>query len=292
MSYSIKDLELLSGIKAHTLRIWEKRYSVLTPQRSDTNIREYGDEDLRRLLNVTTLLNNGWKISKASALSQDALQQEVEDIFEHTSTQSEEYSSHINALTLSMMEFDEARFEQVFASALLLMGLKETMLNIIYPFLSKVGLMWSVWKAHPGQEHFASNLIRKKLFSAIDQLPVFPTQNENFLLFLPEGEQHEIGLLFANHLLRSRGYKVYYLGQDVPFESLQSSIETLHPDNLLTFFIRHQPKEDIQDYLKLLSETYGQTKIHVAGVQILQFSSAPFTNILLHKNPSDLLNLF
>lgn len=290
-SYSIKELEQLSGIKAHTLRIWEKRYKVLTPERTATNIRQYGDDDLKRLLNVTTLLNHGWKISKASALSIEELGKEVERLFQKTSKEEHEYSTYINALVLATMEFDEGRFEQIFASALLLLGLKETIIKIIYPFLNKIGLMWSVWKVHPGQEHFASNLVRKKLFSAIDQLPVLHSQKDAFLLFLPAEELHEIGLLFANYLLRSEGFKVHYLGQSVPFESLKNAIEVTNPKHLLTFFVSNQPLEDIQQYLELLSQHFPALSIHVAGRNLAPLSNAFQKNIRFHTSPPDLFDL-
>lgn len=290
-TYSIKDLESISGIKAHTLRIWEKRYNLLSPERSSTNIRRYGDDDLRRLLNISTLIENGWKISKASGLTEKERSGEIEKLLDSVELQDGKFTPHVNALVLAMMEFDEAGFEKVYSLASLMLGLKSAMIHIIYPFLIKIGLMWTVWKSNPGQEHFASNIIRKKLFSAIDHLSVSQSKNETFLLFLPEGEDHEISLLFSYYLLRSEGFKTVYLGQNLPFESLEIVAEVCKPDHLLTFFITKSSKAKLSNYVDKLASSFPETTIFIAGNEIsLDIDPTPVGVNFLNK-PSDLLDI-
>jgi DNA-binding transcriptional MerR regulator len=267
MDYSIKDLERISGIKAHTLRIWEKRYSLFSPQRSDTNIRSYDDDDLRKLLNINTLIKGGWKISHIGKLSNEEIGFEVERLFNQVSNDSIDCTPYVNAMVGAMLDLNEREFEKVFATVTTRFGLKETMMRVVNPFLQQVGLMWTVWKVHPGHEHFASNIIRRKLFGAIDSLIPLPPKPDKFLLFLPEGEHHEIGLLFANYWLRSEGFETIYLGQNVPFEALEQVVEKNKPNKLFTFFIVNTEPDQVKSYLKVLSETFTSQSIYVAGSQ-------------------------
>lgn len=269
MKYTIKDLERISGIKAHTLRIWEKRYNVLTPERTETNIRTYDDDDLRKLLNISTLIKGGWKISNVGKLSNEEIGFEVERLFNAVNPATVDCTPYINALVVAMLDLNEKEFERVFANATTRFGLKETMMRVINPFLQQVGLMWSVWKVHPGHEHFASNIIRRKLFGAIDQLMPLPPKEDRFLLFLPEGEHHEIGLLFANYWLRSEGFQTVYLGQNVPFQALTEVVEKIKPHKLFTFFIANTDPAAIENYLEKLAQTFPDQTIHVAGSETL-----------------------
>lgn len=287
--YSIKDLERLSGVKAHTLRVWERRYQLLKPERSDTNIRSYGDDDLRKLLNVSVLLQYGWKISKASKLDKEALKTEVVRLQENLSDNKENYLPFINSLLVATLEMDSAHFEKVFASATTRFGLKESMQSIVNPLLRKIGLMWTVWKIHPGQEHFASNLIKQKLFTAINQIVVSNPKSKKFLLFLPEREHHEIGLLLANYLLKSEGYEVINLGQNTPFEALPPVVEAQNSDCILTVFITERPLEELESYYKDLSTTFPKQSIFVAGnSQFLKLANMP-TNVKFASSMEDLL---
>lgn len=269
MNYSIKDLERISGIKAHTLRIWEKRYNILTPQRTETNIRSYGDDDLRKLLNINTLIKGGWKISNIGKLSDGEIGLEVEQLFRQVTHESVDCTPYINALVVSMLDLNEREFERVFSTVTTRFGLKETMMRVINPFLQQVGLMWSIWKVHPGHEHFASNIIRRKLFGAIDQLIPLPPKSENFLLFLPEGENHEIGLLFADYWLRSEGFETIYLGQNVPFTAIRQVVEKKRPTKLFTFFIVNTEREKVQNFLNLVYENFPDITTFVAGSQLI-----------------------
>jgi methanogenic corrinoid protein MtbC1 len=242
-SYQINDLERLTGIKAHTIRIWEKRYGLITPSRSDTNRRYYDDEQVRRLLNVTTLLSYGHKISKIAALSNE----EVCSLIEKETpdpVNAHVYTGYVNDLVTCMLAFDEPGFEKIFSAAVLRLGMYETMLRVVYPFLLKTGVLWSVNKAAPVQEHFASSIIRRKLMAVVDSLLPANRKNRRFLLFLPPDEWHDIGLLFANYVLRAGGLDTIYLGQNVPAENLPKVVEAVKPDAMLTLFISGRHMEE------------------------------------------------
>lgn len=263
-NYSIKDLEQLSGIKAHTLRIWEQRYSLLSPKRTDTNIRYYDDADLRLILNVALLNEHGYKISKIAKMSSEQIAQEVLRLTERSFT----YEDQIHALTICMVEMDEARFDKIISTNILKIGFEMTMIHIIYPFLSKIGVLWQTGSIHPGQEHFISNLIRQKLIVAIDG-QVQQEGGKKFLLFLPAGELHEISLLFSCYILKANGHKVIYLGQNTPNVDLNAVYQVHRPEYLLTVVTTSPPAEDLQDYIFSLSSRFHESTILISGYQVL-----------------------
>ncbi|TDK44075.1 MerR family transcriptional regulator [Algoriphagus formosus] len=263
-TYSIKDLEQLSGIKAHTLRIWEQRYNLLSPKRTDTNIRYYDDADLKLILNVALLNDNGFKISKIASMEHQELRDEVMKLTERSLT----HDDQIHALTISMIEMDEERFDKILSSNILKLGFEQTMLNIIYPFMSKIGVLWQTGAINPAQEHFISNLVRQKLIVAIDG-QVTNGGGKKFLLYLPAGELHEISLLFACYLIKSKGHKVIYLGQNTPNEDLNSVYAMHQPDYLMTVVTTSPSAEQIQEYLDNLSERFSEAKILVSGYQVI-----------------------
>ncbi|MBY5951696.1 MerR family transcriptional regulator [Algoriphagus sp. NF] len=263
-TYSIKDLEQLSGIKAHTLRIWEQRYNLLSPKRTDTNIRYYDDADLKLILNVALLNDNGFKISKIASMEHQELRDEVMKLTERSLT----HDDQIHALTISMIEMDEERFDKILSSNILKLGFEQTMLNIIYPFMSKIGVLWQTGAINPAQEHFISNLVRQKLIVAIDG-QVTNGGGKKFLLYLPAGELHEISLLFACYLIKSKGHKVIYLGQNTPNEDLNSVYAMHQPDYLMTVVTTSPSAEQIQEYLDNLSERFSEATILVSGYQVI-----------------------
>jgi len=263
-TYSIKDLEQLSGIKAHTLRIWEQRYNLLSPKRTDTNIRFYDDDDLKLILNVAMLNDNGFKISKIASMVEEDIRKEVVKLTERSLT----YDDQIHALTISMIEIDEERFDKVLRGNIQKLGFEQTMLNVIYPFISKIGVLWQTGAINPAQEHFMSNLIRQKLIVAIDGQSS-KSDGKKFLLFLPEGELHEISLLFATYLIKSKGHKVIYLGQNTPNEDLDSVHKLHHPDFLLTIITTSPSSENVTEYIRGISERFSTSKILVTGYQVI-----------------------
>ncbi|MDP2041329.1 MAG: MerR family transcriptional regulator [Algoriphagus sp.] len=263
-TYSIKDLEQLSGIKAHTLRIWEQRYNLLSPKRTDTNIRFYDDDDLKLILNVALLNDNGYKISKIASMDMDELRREVMKLTDRTLT----HDDQIHALTICMIEMDEDRFDKVLSTNILKLGFEQTMMNIIYPFMSKIGVLWQTGAINPAHEHFISNLVRQKLIVAIDG-QVANGEGKKFLLFLPEGELHEISLLFASYLIKSKGNKVIYLGQNTPNEDLMAVYKIHQPDYMMTVITTSPSSEHAQDYLHSLSARFPKTQLLVTGYQVI-----------------------
>ncbi|MCH7408016.1 MerR family transcriptional regulator [Belliella sp. DSM 111904] len=263
-TYSIKDLEQLSGIKAHTLRIWEQRYSLLSPKRTDTNIRYYDDNDLKLILNVALLNENGYKISKIASMSPDEVREEVVKLTERTLT----HDDQIHALTISMIELDEERFDKVISTNILKIGFEQTMLSIIYPFLSKIGVLWQTGSINPAQEHFISNLVRQKLIVAIDG-QVTKSGGKKFLLYLPEGELHEISLLFAAYIIKLKGHKVIYLGQSTPRSDLHMVYDVHQPDFLVTIITTAPSADQVEEYIKDISSKFSSTQLIISGIQVL-----------------------
>ncbi|MBB3698561.1 MerR family transcriptional regulator [Flammeovirga yaeyamensis] len=265
-NYSIKDLEHLTGVKAHTIRIWEQRYKIITPKRSETNIRYYNDADLKLMLNVSLLNNNGFKISKIAKLSQDDIHDEVLKVVETN----ENNFDQISALTMAMLEYNEAHFEKIIASNILKKGFEDTMIHIVMPFMSRIGILWLTGSVSPAQEHFISNLVRQKIIVATDaQILDNVPEQPSFMLFLPEGELHEISLLFAAYMIRARGYRVIYLGQSLPFNELIDVYNCFKPEYLLTISTSLSQIGNMQDYIDKLGNTFPQSKILLTGRQIV-----------------------
>ncbi len=265
-SYSIKDLEQLSGIKAHTLRIWEQRYNIIAPQRTDTNIRTYDDQDLKLVLNISLLKDHGYKISEISKLSTEDMTQEALKILASPLS----YPDQIQALTLAMIDFDEERFETIIDANERQFGFENTIVNIIYPFLNRIGILWMTGSIGSGQEHFVSNLIRQKLIAAIDkQSDKSTSTGKTFVLFLPEGEFNEISLLFANYIIRSRSNKVIYLGQNLPFNDLRFVYQMKRPDYIFTAFTSAPANHEVQPFVDRMAKTFPESCLLLTGYQIV-----------------------
>ena len=263
-SYQIHQLEQMTGIKAHTIRIWEKRYGIIAPNRTDTNRRSYNEHQVRKLLNVSTLLSRGQKISKIASFTED----ELNDIVAHdeqTGIIDNVCAGYINDLVKCMLDFNEAAFEKIFSAATTRFGIYDTMMNVAYPFLKKVGILWNVSKTVPVQEHFASCIIKRKLMSAIDGLMPPTKKTKKFLLFLPPDEWHEVGLLFANYIIRSKGYETVYFGQSVPIENVEKAITIIRPKYILLFYIAMRPASEIEEHIRRLSKIDEKITVLVAG---------------------------
>ena len=266
-TYSIKDLEHLTGIKAHTIRIWEQRYCIIKPKRTDTNIRYYDSDDLKLMLNISLLNNNGYKISKIAKMTKE----ELYDIVLQTINKNNNYSDQISGLTVAMIDLNEEQFEKIMGTDILQLGFENTMLNIVFPFLARIGFLWQIDSINPAQEHFITNLIRQKLIVAIDgQYNNFQNPNrKKYMLFLPDGELHEISLLFAAYLIKARSNQVIYLGQSMPIEDVAEAYKIHKPDYLLTIITSVPEPEYVQAYIDTLSESFIESEILLSGYQVV-----------------------
>lgn len=281
-SYTIKDLENLSGIKAHTIRIWEKRYKLVTPDRTATNIRLYNDNDLKKLLNISILNRNGIKISKIAQMCEAELSEKI-NILSQNSHDSE---SQIERLSVTMIEMDEDKFDEIISKSIFQIGFEETFITIVYPFFVRIGIMWQTGTINPAQEHFISNIIRQKLLVAIDgQKSKIKSDTKKFLIFLPEGEWHEIGVLFYSYLVQKRGHKVIYLGQSVPFNDIVEVENIRETDFLLTSFFSTLTTDSVKKYVNKLSETFPAKTIYLSGGYTSEIIKTPPKNVKLVPEP-------
>jgi len=287
-TYSIKDLEQITGVKAHTLRIWEKRYQVVTPSRTSTNIRYYTDEDLKKLLNISILNRHGFKISSLANLPNNELSQKIISI----NNKSFDSDSKIENLVVAMIDMDEVKFEKDLTNMIINLGFEETFNQVIIPFFDKVGLLWQIGTINPGQEHFMTNLIRQKMIVAIDGVVPneYPANKKTFLLYLPDGELHEIGLLFYSYIIQKMGHKVIYLGQMVPFDDLIQISSMQNIFGIVTFITSSLCNEDINDHLSKLSMHFDGKKILVSGLQFKINEITLPDNITLITSAGELKN--
>lgn len=277
-TFTIKDIEAITGIKSHTLRIWEQRYGIVVPKRSDTNIRYYDDSDLKTLLNISALNENGYKISEIAKMTSHEIAEKVMHLGQHCT----EYKIHIRSFISAMMSFDETGFHKLLNTYILQYGMEHTFLHIVFPFLQEVGLLWQVGCILPSHEHFVSNIIKQKLYVAIDgQVGKSINYQRKFLLFLPESEKHSLGLLFANYLIRSRGHEVLYLGQEVPLADLKDAFGKENPHYLVTIMTAAQPELDKQAFVEFLSNTWSASQIILTGNQFFGCDMKEFINVRL-----------
>jgi DNA-binding transcriptional MerR regulator len=284
--YTIRELENLSGIKAHTIRIWEKRFGLIAPRRTSTNIRTYCDSELKTILNISILNRHGLKISKIAQLTPDEIVLKVNQ-YTHEVSNSE---SQIESLTVAMIDLDEYRFEQVLSRAIIQFGFEEAVSRVLYPFFVKIGLMWQTGLVNPAQEHFITNLVKQKFFSAIDGLinPELPNV-QRFIFFLPEGELHEIGLLFLCYLAKKRGYRTIYLGQSVPLADVAELVKQRHIDCLVTSIVTTINGLDIPNLIKTLSHDFADKIIYLTGSQSLFLQYKLPDHIKLISSPTHFL---
>ncbi len=261
-TYSIKDIELLTGIKAHTLRIWEQRYTIPVPKRTETNIRFYDDDDLKLLLNISLLNQNGHKISGITKMSS----KEISELALSYSLSSDKDPMHIQSMITAMIDLDESAFEKILSTCIVQSGLEHTMMDVIFPFLNSVGMLWQTGAIDPAYEHFVSTIIRQKMIVAIDvQTKSKILDSRKFLLFLPEAELHELGLLFANFIIRQAGHHTLYLGQNVPLSDVVKVGHRYQPDFIITSLTTAFNIGFVQEILDGLRLNFTSSKVLVAG---------------------------
>jgi len=257
--YSIKDLEQLSGIKAHTLRIWEQRYKIITPGRTQTNIRYYTDEHLKCILNIAILNKNGIKISKIAKMSESEISEQVSEVSEVNF----DIKNQLDALTISMVELDECVFDKIISTNVSQIGFERTMIEVINPFLEKLGTLWLTGSVTPIHEQFITNLIRQKIVAAIDKLCSFSCScNKKFVVYLPQGEKQELSLLFFHFLLKIRKFSVVYLGNDVSLKDLKF-VSQVHenPDYIFTIINTAPIASPVKEYVDELTSIFPNSKV-------------------------------
>lgn len=258
--YQIKDLETISGIKAHTIRIWEQRYDIFNPERSATNIRYYSDADLKKLLNIVSLLKKGLKISDFK----DKGEKEIAEIVRKTTHR----MPGVEAFTVAMLNFDIVYFNRYFDDSISTVGFDKTLDILIYPLMEKIGILWLTNSITPAHEHFVSNIIRQKFFRQIDLMDHNAESKKTFLLFLPYYEQHEMSLLYSYYLVKKYGHNAVYLGQNVPTEDVLKVSEVIKPDFLVCFFISKTNENEISSLLNIFSSSIPSATILAGGNQI------------------------
>jgi DNA-binding transcriptional MerR regulator len=279
--YQIKDVEHLSGIKAHTLRIWEKRYNIIEPKRTDTNIRYYDDNDLKRILNISILNKNGYKISKIADFNDSRLNSEILTL----SSDTENLDMQIGNLIKAMIDFDKILFEKIFSQSIMHKGFQETILKLIYPFFKRVGILWLTENIDPAQEHFISNIIRQKVIVAIDGLPEYNHNNaENFVLYLPDGQWHEMGLLMSSYLIKKNGHNYIYLGSSLPIDSVVKMKESISFNYIITTASIAISEEDMKQEFISLANKFPDKTIFVGGLQNESIQKDLPKNIFLMNN--------
>lgn len=274
MAFTIKELESLSGIKAHTIRIWEQRYNFLKPLRTTTNIRKYNNEELKTLLTVALLNKNGYKISQIDEMLDEQRVNAVLNLYDPEAKQ----TNLVNELIGFMVDLKSIEFEERLNSHIKSHGISDS-IKIIFQFLEKVGLLWQSNKVNPAQEHIASNIIRQKIITAIDQFPLKVKDQPLVLLFLPEYEHHELGLLFVYYLFKKRGIACVYLGANVPLKDLKYIVQAKAPEFLYTHLTSFPSQLHFEKFLQQISAQSGKAKVLVSGAVITNYSKTLPPNV-------------
>lgn len=260
-SFTIKDLENLSGIKAHTIRIWEQRYQFLKPSRTETNIRYYSCDELKKLLNIALLNKYGFKISHIDKMRDEELREKIMSLSGPEALQ----ERIINDLIQSMIDLDMDKLEETLDRYINTKGVERAITQIIFPFLEKIGVLWLTNHINPAQEHLVTNIIRQKLIVGIEQVRSSLKVDKSVLLFLPEGEHHEIGLLFVCYLLRSRGVHVIYLGANVPLNDVEYVVTLKKPDYLFSHLTSVTHKFNFEKFLTAVTKKFTDTPLVISG---------------------------
>ena len=269
--FSIKDLENISGIKAHTIRIWEKRYNVLAPMRSDTNIRYYDLPNLQKLLNITLLHDHGYKISRIAKIAEEKIPDMVREIITEKSVKNHAISS----FKIAMMNFDQTLFFNTYNELLAKKSFREVFYEVIIPLMNEIGLLWQTDTITPAHEHFITYLIKQKLLINTEKLQVLePTKTDKvFVLYLPSNEIHELGIMYLNYEVLFHGYKTIYLGESIPLESLIDVKKYFDTIVFISYLTVEPNKDEINAYIaKMNAEVVSdnQTQLWLLG-RMVQF---------------------
>ena len=282
-SYTIKDLEQISGIKAHTIRIWEQRYGFLQPQRTETNIRTYSADELKVILNVSLLNKYGYKISHINKMSSAEIEDKIFGL-NHLDAEKERV---VNALIKDMVSLDMLSFERQLDNYIAQKGVEKTITEIIFCFLERVGVLWITNHINPAQEHLASNIVRQKIILGIEKLPKMYNNAKLIVLFLPEGEYHEIGLLFVHFLLKSKGYNVDYLGTNVPIVDLKYLTEYKKVDYLYAHITAPTKGFKMNKFMEQLGQINKDIPMILTGQMMQEYKGSVPGNIRVLQSLSE-----
>jgi len=285
-SFSIRNIELLTGIKAHTLRIWEQRYEFFKAPRKESMQRIYSNEDLKKLLCISFLYHNGWKISKIASLPDDELPTEVDKI----NLSASNYQTYHQKLLQAAIDFDEAAFTQTLNLLIENIGFEKTIRDVCYTYLNKVGLLWNTNKVIPAQEHFSSYLIQNRLISETEKYTGFQNEAPEILLFCPENEHHELPLLFINYLMRKNGWRVLYLGKNINLDDLKEAAAIPGINYLYLHLITNFTGLFIDDYFETLRKTFPDKIIFASGRGI-EASQRNFVDVKLLRRDEEIYEL-
>jgi DNA-binding transcriptional MerR regulator len=259
--FTIKDLENLSGIKAHTIRIWEQRYSFLKPSRTGTNIRFYSSDDLKTILNISLLNKYGYKISHINNMSASDMQVRVAEL----KAEGIPHERMVNELIHAMSVLDIAGFEKMIDQQIIHFGIEKVITRIVFPFFERIGILWQTGNINPAQEHLITNIIRQKLIAGIDQVKPLIRLKKKFLLFLPEKEHHELGLLLVYYFLKKKGAEVFYIGANVPLQDAQFVAEIKKPDYIYIHLTSLSPGFKFDKFISQLSAAIPGPEIIISG---------------------------
>lgn len=289
--FSIKDLENLSGVKAHTIRIWEKRYNLFEPQRTETNIRVYGNDELQKILNIAFLNKNGLKVSKIAEISDEEIQNKVKEFLKEENIFEEDYTN----FKLAMLNFDKDLFDKTYAGLMEKHSFRTVFVEVFIRLLAEIGVLWHTNTIKPVHEHFISTLITQKILLNIEKIDRKPNKDKTFVLFLPVNEIHQIGLMYMNYELIYSGYKTIYLGPNVPISNLKDLQSLIPQIDFVSYFTVEPTKENTEQYLEEMYRTILKARnenFHVLGRRIDGIEVLPkFNNVKFYKGIEEFVKI-
>lgn len=280
--FTIRDIENLCGIKAHTLRIWEQRYGFLLPKRKESLHRIYENEDLKKLLQVSFLYHSGWKISRIAALNTDQITEQIYN----TEINSLNYKNYITELIVGAIDFDEDQFTGILEKLIIKIGFEKCIIDICYPYLQRIGLLWVTSNIIPAQEHFSSYLIQHRIISETDKLPL-PKLVKKIILFGPQGEHHELPLLFMQYLLKKYGWTVIYLGGNIKIDVLKKLTDSDDIEFLFLHMITNFTGWEADVYFENLCRQFPEKRIMATG-SVIHEMQRTFTNLTLLRSDKEI----
>jgi len=286
-SYSIKDLEQVTGIKAHTIRIWEQRYHFLQPSRTETNIRSYSSEELKTILNVSLLNKYGFKISHIDKMSHDQIEEKILSLNQLDAIK----ERVVNVLIKEMVSLNMSAFEKQLDIYIGQKGVDKTITEILFPFLERVGILWMTNHINPAQEHLATNLLRQKIILGIERLPAVSAQNKNVILFMPEGEYHEVGLLFVYFLLKQEGIYVNYLGANVPMRDLVYLTTVKKPNYVFCHLTSPSKVFKLDRFITQIGQVSTTNPVMLSGLFMKDYKGKLPENITVKKSLAEVVQL-